>query len=154
MSYAVKKQFYSPPFLSPKSEKSLQELAILPNLEGVYKFDPKPPAADAVFLSHGHLDHPACLSFIKGEIPVYCGDTTMMILQTLSQVRRAELGFNVADINLKSFRTGDKIHVSASPLDPSTLATQFPEPTVSSSTLRTAASSTRATSGTTAPNPR
>jgi hypothetical protein len=25
MSFAIKKQFYSPPFLSPKSEKSLQE---------------------------------------------------------------------------------------------------------------------------------
>jgi hypothetical protein len=33
MSFASKKKFYSPPFLSPKSEKSLQELGILPKLE-------------------------------------------------------------------------------------------------------------------------
>src|SRR3990172_10608371 len=75
MSYSMKKQFYSPPFLSPKSEKSLQELGILPKLEGVYKFDDKPPEIDAVFISHGHLDHSAYLSFIKREIPVYCCET-------------------------------------------------------------------------------
>jgi ribonuclease J len=35
MSFAMEKQFYSPPFLSPKSEKSLQELGILPQITGV-----------------------------------------------------------------------------------------------------------------------
>jgi ribonuclease J len=109
MSYAMKKQFYSPPFLAPKSERSLLELGILPNLEGVYKFDLKPPAVDAVFISHGHLDHSAYLSFIKREIPLYCGETTKTILQTLSQIRRAELEFSVADLNFRTFRTGDRI---------------------------------------------
>ena len=52
MSFAMKKQFYSPPFLSPKSEKSLQELGILPQIAGVYKFDQSPPEVDAVFISH------------------------------------------------------------------------------------------------------
>jgi ribonuclease J len=113
MSYALKKQFYSPPFLSPKSERSLQELGILPNLEGVYKFDPKPPAVDAVFISHGHLDHSAYLSFIKREVPVYCGETTKTILQTLSQIRRADLEFSVADLKLRTFRTGDQIDMGS-----------------------------------------
>ena len=84
MSYGMKKQFYSPPFLAPKSERSLQELGILPNLKGVYKFDQTPPTVDAVFLSHAHLDHSAYLSFIKREIPVYCGVTAKTILHTLS----------------------------------------------------------------------
>ena len=35
MSFSAKKQFYSPPFLSPKNERSLQELGILPKLNGV-----------------------------------------------------------------------------------------------------------------------
>jgi ribonuclease J len=113
MSYAMKKQFYSPPFLSPKSERSLRELGILPKLEGIYKFDPKPPAVDAVFISHGHLDHSAYLSFIKREVPVYCGETTKTILQTLSQIRRADLEFSVADLKLRPFRTGDKIGVGS-----------------------------------------
>jgi ribonuclease J len=118
MSFAMKKQFYSPPFLSPKSEKSLLELGILPKIAGVYKFDPSPPEIDAVFLSHGHLDHSAYLSFIKREIPIYCGETTRTILQVLSEVRRTDLEFSVSDIEFKAFRTGDKIIVDNLEIEP------------------------------------
>jgi ribonuclease J len=118
MSFAMKKQFYSPPFLSPKSEKSLQELGILPQITGVYKFDKSLPEVDAVFISHGHLDHSAYLSFIKREIPVYCGETTRIILQALSEVRRANLEFSVSDIEFKTFRTGKKITVDNLEIEP------------------------------------
>ena len=118
MSFAAKKQFYSPPFLSPRNEKSLQELEILPKISGIYKFDPTPPKANAVFLSHGHLDHSAYLSFIKREIPVYCGETTQTILQTLSNIRRQDLEFNVADIKFNPFRTGTKIKIDNLTIEP------------------------------------
>jgi ribonuclease J len=118
MSFAMKKQFYSPPFLSPRSEKSLQELGILPKITGVYKFDQSPPEVDAVFISHGHLDHCAYLSFIKREIPVYCGETTQIILQALSEIRRADLEFSVSDIEFKTFRTGKKIVVGSLEIEP------------------------------------
>jgi ribonuclease J len=118
MSFALKKQYYSPPFLSPKSEKSLQELGILPKIDGIYKFDEKAPEIDAVFISHGHMDHSAYLSFIKREIPVYCGETTKIILQALSEMRRADLEFNVEGISFKSFRTGDKIAIDDLEIEP------------------------------------
>ena len=118
MSFAAKKQFYSPPFLSPRNEKSLQELGILPSIKGVYAFDSAPPEANAVFLSHGHLDHSAYLSFIKREIPVYCGETTKTILQTLSEVRRADLEFNVSDLKFNPFRTGDKVKIDNLIIEP------------------------------------
>ncbi len=118
MSFAMKKQFYSPPFLSPRSEKSLQELGILPQITGVYKFDQSRPEVDAVFISHGHLDHCAYLSFIKREIPVYCGETTQIILQALSEIRRADLEFSVSDIEFKVFRTGKKIVVGGLEIEP------------------------------------
>jgi len=118
MSFAMKKQFYSPPFLSPRSEKSLQELGILPQITGVYKFDQSPPEVDAVFISHGHLDHSAYLSFIKREIPVYCGETTQIILQALSEIRRSDLEFSVSDIEFKAFRTGKKIVVDSLEIEP------------------------------------
>lgn len=118
LSFSMKKRFYSPPFLSPKSEISLQELGILPKIDGLYRFDKTPPQADAVFISHGHLDHTAYLSFIKREIPVYCGETTQTIMQTLSEVRRADLEFNVADIDFKTFRTGKKITVGNLEIEP------------------------------------
>jgi len=46
MSFALKKQYYSLPFLSPRSEKSLQELGILPKLEGFYRFDDRTAEVD------------------------------------------------------------------------------------------------------------
>jgi ribonuclease J len=93
-------------------------LGILPKLDGVYKFDDKPAEVDGVFISHGHLDHSAYLSFIKREIPVYCGETTKIILQTLSEVRRADLEFSVADLNFKTYRTGKKIKVGGLEVEP------------------------------------
>ena len=118
MSFGMKKLFYSPPFLSPKSEKSLQELGILPKLQGIYKFDDKPPEIDGVFVSHGHLDHSAYLSFINREIPVYCGETTKTILQAQSEMRRADLEFDVEDISFQSFRTGKKKRIGTVEVEP------------------------------------
>ncbi|MGB9914614.1 MAG: MBL fold metallo-hydrolase [Candidatus Bathyarchaeales archaeon] len=118
MSFTMRKQFYSPPFLSPKSESSLQELGILPRIKGVYKFDHSPAEVDAVFISHGHLDHCAYLSFIKREIPIYCGETTQTILRALSEIRRPDLEFSVADIAFKPFRTGNKIQVGSLEIEP------------------------------------
>ncbi|MGQ9538751.1 MAG: MBL fold metallo-hydrolase [Candidatus Bathycorpusculaceae bacterium] len=108
MSFALRKQFYSPPYLSPKSEKSLQELGILPKIDGVYKFDGKASEIAAVFISHGHMDHSAYLSFVKREIPVYCGETTKIILEALGEIRKADLEFNVEGIRFQPFRTEGK----------------------------------------------
>jgi len=118
MSFTAKKQFYSPPFLSPRTEASLQELGILPKISGIYKFDESPPEVNAVFLSHAHLDHSGYLSFIKREIPVYCGETTQTILKAQSEVRRADLEFNVGDIKFNAFRTGAKIKVDGVEVEP------------------------------------
>ncbi|MEM2105854.1 MAG: MBL fold metallo-hydrolase [Candidatus Bathyarchaeia archaeon] len=118
LSYAAKRRFYSPPFLSPKSEKSLQELGLLPKIKGAYKFDEEPRAIDAVFISHAHMDHSAYLAFIKREIPVYCGETTRIILRALSEMRRADLEFNVEGIEFKTFRTGNKICVDSLEVEP------------------------------------
>ncbi|MEM3752771.1 MAG: MBL fold metallo-hydrolase [Candidatus Bathyarchaeia archaeon] len=111
MSFALRRQYYSPPLLSPKSEKSLQELGVLPKIDGVYKFDDKPPEVDAIFISHGHMDHSAYLSFIKREIPVYCGETTRIILQAFGEIRKTDLEFNVEGIGFKDFRTGKTVNV-------------------------------------------
>jgi ribonuclease J len=117
MSFALKKQYYSPPFLSPKSEKSLQEFGILPKIEGIY-IGEKSPQIDAVFISHAHMDHSAYISFINREIPIYCGETTKILLETLSEMRRADFEFNVENIALKPFRTGDKVTIDHLEVEP------------------------------------
>jgi len=118
MSFALKKQYYSLPFLSPRSEKSLQELGILPKLEGFYRFDDRTAGVDAVFLSHAHMDHSAYISFINREIPVYCGETTKTILQALGEMRATALEFDVEDVLFRSFRTGDSITVDGLEIEP------------------------------------
>jgi len=118
MSFAMKKKFYSPPFLSPRSERSLQELGILPRLDGTYVFDQKEPSINAVFLSHAHLDHSAYLSFIKREIPIHCGEATKTILESLSKMRRADLEFNIKGLSFQSFRTGRKVKIDDLEIEP------------------------------------
>jgi len=118
MSFALKKQYYSLPFLSPRSEKSLQELGILPKLEGFYRFDDRTAGVDAVFLSHAHIDHSAYISFINREIPVYCGETTKTILQVLGEMCATALEFDVEDVLFRSFRTGDSITVDGLEIEP------------------------------------
>jgi ribonuclease J len=49
---------------------------------------------------------------------VYCGETTKIILQALSEVRRADLEFDVEGIDFKHFRTGDKIAVDSLEIEP------------------------------------
>jgi len=87
MSFGMKKLFYAPPFLSPKSEKSLQELGILPKLKEIYRFDSRPTEVDPVFISHAHLDHSAYLSFINRQIPVYCGARAALLLSSSAATR-------------------------------------------------------------------
>ncbi|MCS7114897.1 MAG: MBL fold metallo-hydrolase, partial [Nitrososphaerota archaeon] len=68
--------------------------------------------------SHGHMDHSAYLSFIKREIPVYCGETTKIILQAFGEMRKTDLEFNVEGITFKPFRTGDTIRVGSLEIEP------------------------------------
>ncbi len=118
MSFALRNQYYSVPFLAPRDEKGLLEFGILPDLEGIYKFDSTEPQFDAVFLSHAHMDHAAYISFLKKEIPVYCGETTATILDAMSEARLTSLEFNLKDVKFKTFRTGDKLRLGSLEIEP------------------------------------
>lgn len=43
------------------------------------------PFLDAVFLTHGHKDHCEYISFLHPEIPVYCSEETMKVLETIQE---------------------------------------------------------------------
>ena len=117
MSFALKRQYYSAPFLSPRSEKSLLEFGILPDLGGVYEFEDSEPEIDGVFLSHSHMDHAAYISFLKRSIPVYCGETTAIILTALNEMRTG-FEYNIDGIQFRTFRTGDKIRMGSLDIEP------------------------------------
>ncbi|MBS7640158.1 MAG: MBL fold metallo-hydrolase [Candidatus Bathyarchaeia archaeon] len=112
-SFALRDKFYSTPFLSPKSGSELVKVGLLPDLRGAYYFDESEKYIDAVFLSHSHMDHSAHLSFLRRDIPVYCGETTALILNALNEIRPTNIEFNLKGINFRKFRTGDRIKVGS-----------------------------------------
>lgn len=112
MSFDLRSRYYSVPFLTPRSEKGLLEFGILPRLEGVYEFEDSGPEIDAVFLSHSHMDHAAYVSFLKRSIPVFCGETTAIILKALNEMRTG-FEYNINGIQFKTFRTGDKTRIGS-----------------------------------------
>jgi len=119
MPFTLRNQFFSSPFLTPKSEKSLLEFGILPKLSGIYQSEKSKPEIDAVFVSHSHMDHAAYITFLKRKIPVYCGETTKIILEALSEIKISDLEFNIAGIRFKTFRTGDKpIQIGSVEIEP------------------------------------
>jgi len=118
MSFSLRSKFYSAPFLSPRSEESLLKLGILPNLCGVYCFDESEREIDAVFISHSHMDHAAYVSFMKESIPVYCGETTKIILEAVSKTKPSSLEFDLQNVRLETFRTGEKIRIGSLEIEP------------------------------------
>jgi ribonuclease J len=118
MSFADRRRFYADPWLSPRNERELLELGILPPLEGAYKFDEKEPTIDAVLLSHSHADHAMYTSFINRKIPVYCGETTKVILEGLAETRTRDFETDITGLDFHTFRTGTKIQIRDLEVEP------------------------------------
>lgn len=112
-SFTLRDKFYSTPFLSPKSGSELVKVGLLPDLRGIYYFDEAEKHIDAVFLSHSHMDHSAHISFLRRDIPVYCGDTTAMILNALNEIRPANIEFNLKGVTFRTFRTGQRVRIGS-----------------------------------------
>ncbi len=117
MSLTDRGRFFSEPFLSPRDEHGMVELGILPDVPGLYRGEEEPPA-DAVVLSHAHIDHSMCVSLLNRKIPVYCGETTKMILEALSEVRPTGFENDLEGIEFRTFRTGRKFTVGQVEVDP------------------------------------
>ena len=117
MSLGERGRFFSEPFLSPRNEAGLISLGIIPNVAGLYKGEDG-PSVDAVFLSHAHIDHSMSISLLNREIPVYCGETTKMILEALSAARPGGFENDLDGIDFRTFRTGDNINIGQVAVDP------------------------------------
>lgn len=118
VSFSRKRRFYSEPFLAPRSVGSLMEFELLPRIEGLYKFEEDPPSVSALFLSHAHLDHSAYISFLKREIPVYCGETSLTILEAVGELRGRSFEYDFSGLRFETFRTGVKLRVGCFEVEP------------------------------------
>ncbi|MCS7120631.1 MAG: MBL fold metallo-hydrolase [Nitrososphaerota archaeon] len=118
MSFTLRNQYYSPPFLSPKSGAELIAFGILPKISGAYEFEDSERSIDAVFISHSHMDHSAYISFLKRSIPIYSGETTLKILEAYGKASFSDLEFNLSGLEFHTFRTGDKIGLGSMEVRP------------------------------------
>ncbi len=117
MSLGARGQFFSEPFLAPRDGQGLISLGILPDVHDLYRDGGEPPV-DAVLLSHAHIDHSMCISLLNRKTPVYCGETTLTILRTLSEMRQKGFENDLEGIDFKTFRTGDRLDFGQIQLEP------------------------------------
>jgi len=129
-NFGRERQFYDEPYLSPREEKHLIYLGILPQIEGLYKKDNDiEPSIDAIVLSHFHADHWDYIRYVKDSVPVFCGETakTMIISRELAGGGQSA-DYMVANLTSRqgehvfkefhTFRTGDILNIGSLRLEP------------------------------------
>ncbi len=95
MSFKQNGLFFSE-FLNPRKCSGLGdffEFGLLPDMKGIYREDylehmgrdVEERSIDAVFISHAHADHAQYIHFLRWDIPIYCTDSTRIILECLQK---------------------------------------------------------------------
>ncbi len=98
LSFGRKSRYFEE-YLQPRSSAGFNdylELGLIPDLPGLYRRDllelaGRPhvePDIAGVLLTHAHLDHAACISFLDERIPVYCSEVTRLIAKVMVEERR------------------------------------------------------------------
>jgi ribonuclease J len=118
MNFSERSKFYSEPWLAPRDERGLLEFGLLPEMRGLYKFEDSEPNVDAVLLSHSHTDHCAYISFLNRKIPVYCGETTALIMKAFAEITPKSFDNDIEGLEFNTFRTGDKVKIGSIEVEP------------------------------------
>jgi len=95
MGFGTRGKFFEE-FLTPRTANGIGDflvMGLIPDIKGVYRNDllthygrePEEPDIDAVILSHAHADHANYISFLHEDIPIYCGETTKLILEAVEE---------------------------------------------------------------------
>jgi mRNA degradation ribonuclease J1/J2/transcriptional regulator with XRE-family HTH domain len=136
MSFGRRGMFFEE-FLNPRSAAGLKDflkMGLIPDIKGAYREDlvktigrkKEDVRIDAVFLTHAHADHANYISFLHRDIPVYCGETCLLLLKAVHESTQRSIENEVIDFKprpildyrkppiervFKTFRTGDRIKV-------------------------------------------
>jgi ribonuclease J len=124
-SFSLVNQYYSG-YLTPRSVNGVGDYLafdILPRLEGLYKkellngtgISPSEPKFNGVLISHPHIDHIGCLSFLDENIPVYCGEISKLIIDA---VEESTAGDSFGNHIFKTFHTGDRLKIGSIEIEP------------------------------------
>lgn len=124
-SFGLVNQYYAG-YLTPRSVNGVGdylEFDILPKLEGLYQqesladsgIQSSKPQFDAILISHPHIDHIGCLSFLDENIPLYCGEITKLIIDA---VEESTSGDSFGTHTFKTFHTGDRLKIGSLEIEP------------------------------------
>jgi len=146
MSFGRRSMFFEE-FLKPRACNGMADLlftGLLPQLKGVYRKDllqmagmevHKETNIDGVFLSHPHADHANYISFLDEEIPIYCGETTLLVLKAIQEAGVRDIEKEIINYKKRpmlrkdylqnptvrkfnAFRTGHKIKIGSLEVEP------------------------------------
>lgn len=108
MNFTKQMSFFEE-FIQPRTSNGITdylEMGLLPKIDGVYRHDllefakmkkHDKPLADAIILSHAHLDHAGHISFLDERMPIYCSEITHAILKVLHDTQSRSLDSEVID---------------------------------------------------------
>ncbi len=105
---------YFSTFLQPRRFALVKDYiatGVLPSLKGLYEKD-EPPFAEAVVITHGHLDHYGHASLLRPDIPLYMGETTRLLIKARENTKQKspENLFNKNENHpVEVFRTSSKL---------------------------------------------
>ena len=109
-NFEKENQFYENPYITPREEKHLLELNMLPKVAGLYRCDETNCDLDAIFITHPHTDHYYDIRFIKDCYPIYCGEATCNIMKAMENSGHLySVDYNISKKNFKTYMTGDII---------------------------------------------
>jgi len=73
------KEPFDTKILDGKSVEPLKALKILPDIQGLYKGEPR--SIDAILISHSHLDHYGFLKYVHPDIPIYLSEGAQRLIE-------------------------------------------------------------------------
>jgi len=145
MSFGKRGLFFEE-FLTPRTSNGIGDflkMGLLPDISGIYREDllehfgrePGENEIQGVFLSHAHADHANYISFLREDIPIFCGETCKSILEAVDEQSQRNLENEVIDYKkrplfrcdyknppirrvFKTFRTNNKIKIDSIEIEP------------------------------------
>ena len=104
---------YFEEFIKPRTCNGILDfltMGLIPEIESVYRKDllewagmkiHEKPLVDGLVLSHAHLDHASHISFIDGDVPIYCSEITHVILRVLHEIESRSIDGEIIDFKLR-----------------------------------------------------
>ncbi|MEM0348792.1 MAG: MBL fold metallo-hydrolase [Candidatus Caldarchaeum sp.] len=113
VDFTTRSRFFST-FLQPRRFALVRDYVatgVLPALKGLYEKDGT-AFAEAVVITHGHLDHYGHASLLRPDIPLYMGETTRLLIKARETTKQKspENLFNKNENHpVEVFRTGSRL---------------------------------------------